>query len=472
MELPEAFIRSTDSLLKGDNELFLSAIEEDAPVSVRLNPGKVKRNPMAFTDAAQPVPWSHWGYYLQKRPAFTFDPLFHAGYYYVQEASSMFVEHLIRRLINRPVVALDLCGAPGGKSVSMLSALPADSLLVSNEMVRQRANVLSETLIKFGDPNCVVTQNHPADFSSFNGLFDLILVDAPCSGEGMFRKEKVAVSEWSPGNVEMCATRQRDILSDIWPALKPGGVLIYSTCTYNKAENEENVLWAATTFDAQFIEVETDGEWGITPSLKDGVVSYRFFPHKTLGEGLFVTLLKKSDSAMPEADRSSRALLSQKKSRVFSTVTHQSRSDYSRLLEQPELFHFTEADRRITALPTAHLEIIHSFRERLKILSIGFDLGELKGKDFIPSHILAMNQELNRKAFFNIELSYEQAIAYLRNEALILRDAPKGFLLLTFQHEPIGFVKNVGNRANNHYPGEWRIRSSHLPEVRPEILKP
>lgn len=472
MKLPIDFISTLPSLFGSETEQFLSALKEDTPVSIHLNPYKSERNQMVFTMPAQRVPWSDRGYYLDERPAFTFDPLFHGGYYYVQEASSMFVEHLVRQLVTQPVSCLDLCGAPGGKSVSLLSSLPEGSLLVSNELIRHRSNILSESLIKFGNSCSVVTNNHPRDFNAFPGLFDLILVDAPCSGEGMFRKDEVAVEEWSPQNAAMCAARQKDILNDVWPALKPGGVLVYSTCTYNRAENEENALWVADTLGATFIEVHTEEEWRITPSSLHGVVGYRFFPHKTRGEGLFVTLLRKSESALPEAGLSSKRSLSSRKSMKRPSLFLKDSADYAGLIMNSQLFDFIETDNRITALPKACSEIMLSLIERLKIVSMGINIGEKKGKDFIPSHSLAMSMELNRTAFCNYELSYDQAIAYLRKEAIALTDAPIGFLLLTYKNEPIGFAKNIGNRANNLYPNEWRIRSGYLPDVRPEILTP
>ncbi len=470
MKLPEEFISSLQSLLGNETEPFLSSLEEDAPVSIRLNPYKAARNPMDLARTAQPVPWSEWGYYLEERPAFTFDPLFHTGYYYVQEASSMFVEQVVRQLVTQPSLCLDLCGAPGGKSVSMLSALPEGSLLVSNELVRQRANVLSETLIKFGDPGSVVTNNHPRDFSAFPGFFDLILVDAPCSGEGMFRKDAVAVEEWSPRNVVMCAARQEEILGDVWSTLKPGGFLVYSTCTYNRAENEENALWAAHNLGAEFVEIQTEEVWGITPSFLHDAVGYRFFPHKTRGEGLFVTVLRKSETALSEADSDSTTLFSSKKNRKKPSVFIKDTSAYAGWIRNPELFNFMETDNRITALPKAHSQTMLSLREGLKIVSMGMEITERKGKDLIPSHALAMSRNLDRTAFCEVELPYGQAVAYLRKEAITLIEAPRGFILLTFHHEPIGFVKNIGNRANNLYPNEWRIRSGYLPEVRPVIL--
>jgi len=344
-------------------------------------------------------------------------------------------------------------------------------------VVRQRANVLSETLIKFGHPNTVVTQNSAKDFAAFPGLFDLILVDAPCSGEGMFRKDEVAVQEWSPQNVKMCAARQKDILSDVWPALKPGGLLVYSTCTYNSEENEENARWTANQLGALFTRVAVDADWNITPSRDGAAGGYHFYPHKIKGEGLFVTVLQKQDAEQSEADFHS------KKNRKQPAIFIKDPADYAVLITNPESFYLMESGDRIMALPKMHAEAIVALMHHLKCLSAGIELGEKKGKDFIPAHALAMSINLNREAFRSYEVTYEQAIAYLRKEAITLAGAPRGMVLLTWQNprgmvlltwqnEPLGFVKNIGNRANNLYPNEWRIRSGYLPDKRPEILAP
>ncbi|MEL7599177.1 MAG: RsmF rRNA methyltransferase first C-terminal domain-containing protein [Proteiniphilum sp.] len=466
MNLPADFICSVRAQLGEETEPFLAALAQDAPVSIRLNPFKRQRNPLTFLHPAERVPWSEQGYYLEERPSFTFDPLFHAGYYYVQEASSMFIEHVVRKLVSTPVTCLDLCAAPGGKSVGLLSALPAGSLLVSNEVVRQRANVLSETLIKFGHPNTVVTQNSAKDFATFPGLFDLILVDAPCSGEGMFRKDEVAVQEWSPQNVKMCAARQKDILGDVWPALRPGGLLVYSTCTYNGEENEENARWTASQLGALFTRVAVDADWNITPSRDGEAGGYHFYPHKVKGEGLFVTVLQK-----PEAEQSE-AYFHPKKNRKQPAVFIKNPADYAALITNPESFYLMESGDHIMALPKVHAETIVALMHHLKCLSAGIELGEKKGKDFIPAHALAMSIVLNMETFCHHEVTYEQAIAYLRKEAITLPEAPRGMVLLTWQKEPLGFVKNIGNRANNLYPNEWRIRSGYLPDKKPEILAP
>ncbi len=463
MNLPADFICSVRAQLREETEPFLAALAQDAPVSIRLNPFKRQRNPLTFLHPAERVPWSEQGYYLEERPSFTFDPLFHAGYYYVQEASSMFIEHVVRKLVSTPVTCLDLCAAPGGKSVGLLSALPAGSLLVSNEVVRQRANVLSETLIKFGHPNTVVTQNSAKDFATFPGLFDLILVDAPCSGEGMFRKDEVAVQEWSPQNVR-CVLPAKGYLGTCGRHSGPGG--LWSTAMHlQREENEDNARWRQASW-CPLHQVAVDADWNINAFPDGEAGGYHFYPHKVKGEGLFVTVLQK-----PEAEQSE-AYFHPKKNRKQPAVFIKNPADYAALITNPESFYLMESGDHIMALPKVHAETIVALMHHLKCLSAGIELGEKKGKDFIPAHALAMSIVLNMETFCHHEVTYEQAIAYLRKEAITLPEAPRGMVLLTWQKEPLGFVKNIGNRANNLYPNEWRIRSGYLPDKKPEILAP
>lgn len=471
MNLPTDFITTIKPLMGEEADPFLAALEGEATVSIRLNPLKAGGK----TGVAMPslaVPWSHHGYYLEERPAFTFDPLLHAGCYYVQEASSMFVEHVVRELVEEPTLCLDLCAAPGGKSLSLLAALPEGSLLVSNELVRTRAHVLSETIAKSGNPNVVVTNNEARDLGRWSRFFDLILVDAPCSGEGMFRKEAVAIDEWSPENVSICARRQQDIVADVWPSLKPGGLLIYSTCTYNVSENEEVMLELARSTGAAFVEVGTGDEWGISPARDERAKGYRFFPHKTKGEGLALFILRKPEDGEPAevslpngAQKGNRKKSDKKNSPFLWDV-----SLYESWLERPETFRFIERGDRVIALPERHSERMLHLEKQLKVLSMGVEVGIVKGKDIIPSHSLALSAYLRPDAFHRYSLSYAEAIAYLRKEALRLDEAPKGFLLVTYEGVPLGFVKNLGNRANNLYPAEWRVRSGYVPNTAPRVV--
>ena len=437
MQLPEDFIRET-RLLMGEDRFnrFLGAFDEEAPVSIRINPRysrseecgvwseKCSEAESAPESNLTPhfslltpqikVPWCPEGFYLSGRPQFTFDPLFHAGCYYVQEAASMFVTHILRAVANScvPSVAsgiaesslftlhsslnvLDLCAAPGGKSTAMRTVLPEGSILVSNEPNPTRAQILLENITKWGWPDCIVTNNYPRDFRKAKAKFDLILCDVPCSGEGMFRKDPQAISEWSLQNVEKCWRLQREIVADAWECLNPGGLLIYSTCTFNIKEDEENVRWILDTYDAKPLTIPTDPSWNITGSLLPGFDApvYRFIPGITRSEGLFVCVLRK--------------------------------------------FGGTEVRRYGGAR---------------------YDYRQMKGLSILvpPLHHTPVPP--------TIDLPYSDALKYLRGEALVLPpDTPQGIVTVTYKGAPLGPVKNIGSRANNLYPKPWRIKTTHLP---------
>ena len=462
MNLPQAFIERTRQLL-GDEQypLFEQALGTEVPVSIR--PNRMKCN---LPVAGEPVPWAPSGIYLEKRPTFTFDPLFHAGCYYVQEASSMFVERVLREYVQEPVVMLDLCAAPGGKSTLCRSALPEGSLLVANEVMRNRSQILAENLMKWGHPEVVVTNNDPADFTDLTHLFDVILTDVPCSGEGMFRKDQVAIDEWSLENVDICWQRQRRILSDIWPALKPGGLLIYSTCTFNREEDEDNVAWIARELGADMLEVPVEEAWGITGNLiGDSFPVYRFLPHKVKGEGFFLAVLRKHagevETVEPRAEKKKKGGKDVKGKAPQLSVPKEAKD----WLQIPGDYQLTINGTNVQAFPKSHETVYTLLQQYVKVIHAGITLGEMKGKDLIPHHSLAMSTALADGAFPMAEVTYEQAIAYLRKESLVLdAGVPRGYVLLTYQNIPLGFMKNIGNRANNLYPQEWRIRSGYLPE--------
>lgn len=492
MNLPVSFITRTSQLMGEETcKALCNALEKESPVSIRMNKDKMDVVP----EEARRIPWTLNGYYLTSRPTFTFDPLFHAGCYYVQEASSMFVEQAVRQYVDKPVVALDLCAAPGGKSTLLRSVLPEGSFLIANEVMRNRSQVLAENIVKWGHPEVMVTSNDPSDFTPLNAAFDLILTDVPCSGEGMFRKDPVAVEEWSPENVELCWERQRRILRDIWPCLKPGGLLIYSTCTYNREENEDNVAWIAKELGAEVLPIKTEDDWQITGNLIGGDFPvYRFLPHKTTGEGLFLSLLRKKGTLAEEAPgfvftesvgktkKAKKAKGNEKsgndKSKNGSRDKGADRSkgngkplafptelkDALKVSDAEYDFWLEEGTAR--AIRSQWHPLYDLINARLHVLHAGVILAEQKGKDWQPHHSLAMSTLLNRSYFPESELSYEQAIAYLRKEAVVLdTDVPKGYVILTFHGKVLGFAKNIGNRANNLYPQEWRIRSGYLPET-------
>ena len=457
MNLPQAFIERTRHLL-GETQYpqFEEALQTEIPVSIRPNPAKCQAEA-----EGEPIPWASSGMYLKTRPTFTFDPLFHAGCYYVQEASSMFVEKVLREYVKEPVVMLDLCAAPGGKSTLCRSVLPEGSLLVANEVMRNRSQILAENLMKWGHPEVVVTNNDPADFTDLTHLFDVILTDVPCSGEGMFRKDQVAVDEWSLENVDVCWKRQRRILNDIWPALKPGGLLIYSTCTFNCEEDEDNVAWIARELGAEILSVPVEESWGITGNLagKDFPV-YRFLPHCTKGEGFFLAVLRKHEGEVDRSEKKKKG--KDTKGKAPQLVVPKEVKSW---LKEAGTFEYTVKETSVHAFPKAFSDVYVLLEQHVKVIHAGVTIGEWKGKDLVPHHSLAMSTALEEGVFPRTELTYEQAIAYLRKEGLVLdASVPRGYVLVTYQQVPLGFVKNIGNRANNLYPQEWRIRSGYLPE--------
>lgn len=475
MQLPQPFIENIHRLMGAEEgEQLLNALLAEQPISIRINEEKVSNTSSA--PIYNKVPWCATGCYLDERPTFTFDPLFHAGAYYVQEASSMFVEQALKQYVAQPVLMLDLCAAPGGKSTLARSVLPQGSLLVANEVMRQRAQVLAENLTKWGHPDVIVTNNDPADFTQLTDMFDVILTDVPCSGEGMFRKDEVAVSEWSTENVAICWQRQRRILADVWPSLKEGGLLIYSTCTYNTQENEENVRWIADEFGADILPLNINAEWGITGNLLPDAdfPVYRFLPHKAQGEGLFLAVLRKKDAFPTKETRVSsygneRSHTRERKAKgkpMQPVFSKEQLLEVSRWIKDDGYELLPMQGGVLTAFSKQWADELNTLRDaRLHILYAGCPLAEVKGKDLLPQHALAMSNLLASEAFPRVEVGYEQAIAYLRKEAIVLTpDAPRGYLLLTYKNAPIGFVKNIGNRANNLYPQEWRIRTGYLPE--------
>ena len=417
VQLPAVFTEKT-RLLMGEErfERYLQSFEEEPPVSIRLNPMKASPNLSKGREFqvldGERVPWCRHAYYLKKRPNFTMDPLFHAGCYYVQEASSMFLDEVLRQTspipsqggephsspLGRLGEVLDLCAAPGGKSTLLRSALPKDCVLYSNEPIRNRANILLENVTKWGYENHLVTNNYPKDYRKSKLMFDLILCDVPCSGEGMFRKDEATIREWSPQNVEKCWQLQRDIVDDAWACLNAGGLLIYSTCTFNTKENEENIRYFLEQYDdMKVVPINIQPEWNITGSLLEGFHEpvYRFIPGISRGEGLFMCVLRKSLPPTPSKRRGRQEVLNI----LTSDISHQT-SD------------------------------------------------------------------------IRVDLDYKSAISYLRGEALVLpEDTPRGEVTVCFQGHPLGPMKNIGTRANNLYPKEWRIRTTHIPNEYEAILR-
>lgn len=443
MELSPEFISQMDALIGPETcgKLAGAICSTPAETSIRFNPDK-SGFPTDYLPLESRVPWSENGWYLRERPHFTLDPLLHAGCYYVQEASSMFVEHALKQILDGPVTMLDLCAAPGGKSTLAASILPEGSILVANEIQRSRAQILAENLVKWGNDNVIVTCNTPAQIGASGLQFDIMLTDVPCSGEGMFRKDDVAIQDWSPEAVEMCASRQRDILRDIWAALKPGGHLIYSTCTFNSREDEENVEWICSELGASPVDISHPEGLGIISAYKGhDIPCFHFLPGNTRGEGFFIAVLKKDDGYCGPV----KTAAAKDEKEHHSIVC----PDYDCIIEK-------KGDSLI-AMPSLMANQMKAISQRLYPLVCGIEIATFKGRDLVPAHALALSGKASG-CFPRVELTLEQALDYLHGDVLRFEDQPKGYLIVTYWNYPLGFVKNLGNRANNLYPSQWRIR--------------
>ena len=481
MTLPAHF---TDMILRtfgtAEGTSLLASLECGATTSVRINRQKISTLPStpslwSHLPMADDVPWCDDGRYLQGRPSFINDPLLHAGTYYVQEAASMFLHTVLRQYVGKPALMLDLCAAPGGKATLARTALPEGSLLIANEPVHRRANILLENIQKWGHPDCMVTQNMPEDYSRSGLLFDVILCDAPCSGEGMFRKEPVAIEQWSADYVDTCAARQRDILAHAWHCLREGGLLIYSTCTLNRLENEDNIRWMTSTYGAETLPASVDDAWNISPSVDTDACrhAYRFLPHRTRGEGLFMAVLRKGStgSTSQSHDTDINPLLymknttsqrhRQKSKATAKGFTDSEQATLHSWLRQGDAFDILPMDDTAVALRRQWMPLLQRIRQHLHLLGAGIVLATRKGNTLVPHQGLAMSTQLRQKVFDTCSIDTTLALSYLRAESTQLpADTPKGFILLLYNGVPLGFVKNLGNRANNLYPQHWRIRKS------------
>ena len=469
MQLPNDFILQMKDIIGDENSRRLcDALAEKATVSIRLNRAKTSDIPFDTDTVGKPVAWCNDGFYLKERPLFTLDPLLHAGAYYVQEASSMFLNHVVGTLLGKrtadddiektdlaPLAILDMCAAPGGKSTILRTMMPQDSLLIANEPIGRRANILSENIQKQGFPNTIVTNNYPKDFSRSGIMFDFILCDVPCSGEGMFRKDHQAIEEWSPQSVAKCQALQREIVSEAWKCLRDGGTMIYSTCTFNTRENEENIRWIADELGGEVIDIPTEPSWNISGSLlKDfNMPVYRFIPGKTEGEGLFMAVIRKKDDTTIYSKANRNIKGKNRNNGKNGTV------DLSKYIRRADDFTTIETDGDIVAFPKMWEQIYKTAGKNLRIVHAGITIGQTKGRDFIPHQALALSTILKKDAFPCVDLEYEDAIKYLRKESIELHgDVPRGYVVVCYKGLPLGFVKNIGNRSNNLYPNEWRVR--------------
>jgi 16S rRNA C967 or C1407 C5-methylase (RsmB/RsmF family)/NOL1/NOP2/fmu family ribosome biogenesis protein len=422
-----------------------------SPVSIRLNPKKNDPDKTSFLYTnAKKIPWVKHGYYLNERPSFTLDPIFHSGAYYVQEASSMLLELAVNQVTEKDTAirVLDLCAAPGGKSTHLLSLLSNKSLLVSNEVIRTRANVLAENILKWGHDNVVVTNNDPEHFKRLQGFFDVVVVDAPCSGEGLFRKDTQAMNEWSIENTNLCAFRQQRILNDVWPALKENGILIYCTCTYNPEENELNLLRFAREHSVEFVALPIETNWGIVQKNIETVIGYQSYPHRVTGEGFFISVLRKKELQATARIKFTKS--------TFAKPAKLS-IDYTKWLSIDDNT-FLQFNDYLLSFPESLTHEIEWLASNLKIVSAGTTIGTIKHTKLIPDHALALSVYLNRNNFPTIPVNKEEAIAYLRKDVFWKENLVKGFCLITYEGRSLGFVNVLDNRLNNLYPAAYRIR--------------
>lgn len=439
-----------------DADALTSALLTDPSVAVRPNLQK-SFSPVGEAD---PVPWCRHGYYLATRPAFTFDPLFHSGAYYVQDPSSMIIDRVVRSLTadRRSVNYLDLCAAPGGKTTAAIDALPEGSLVVANEIDRSRAFILRQNVIKWGADCCVVTNDTPKHIGAMRNFFDIIAADMPCSGEGMFRKDSQAVAQWSKSLVRQCSQLSRQIIADVWDALRPGGYFILSTCTFNRDENEEIIRLLVDDYDAEPASIPYEPEWSIAPAIDSAAPAMRFLPHMVRGEGLFMAVVRKPGNGSRYTPKPGR---SRKGAQKVPPQCANMLSGSHKLTSDGNI---------VTALPDNLADSMRYVADTLNAIYCGVETASVKGKDIIPSQALALSRQLNRSEFATADVDYTAAIAYLRGEPIAV-DAPKGYVLVTFEGAPLGWLKNLGNRTNNLYPKEWRIRSTHTPEQPPLVVR-
>ncbi len=416
--LKPEFIASLKEIEGLDVEALVESLGVRPETGIRINRRKLDDPAVLGYDGLQPVSWCGSGFYLPDRPVFTLNPLFHAGLFYVQEASSMIHETIVGRVF--PMLppsprVLDLCAAPGGKTTAAMNALPDTATVIANEIMPKRAKILRENLMKWGFPGTVVTSVDTGVFASVGPIFDLVIADAPCSGEGMMRKDETAAAQWTEGLVAACETLQRKILADAVEALAPGGILIYSTCTFNTRENEGNLRFAMENLGLEAVDLKLPPEWGISPQASGPYPALRFMPHVTRGEGLFAAVMRKPGAA-----------------------------------------------------PAGKIQAVSRLKASLRPLMDGIPRtetlrpkrdGKKEGIE-IPRSEWALAYDFPRNRYPEAEVDEAAALSYLRHESMVLpAGTPRGFVVITYKGYPLGFVKNLGTRANNLYPAEWKIRN-------------
>ena len=452
--LPEAFCADMRRMLGSDEaERLFASLDGASPVSVRFNPRKCGDEAPLEGSA---VPWSRHGVYLESRPQFTTDTAFAAGYYYVQEAGSQFVDYLLSREAVEGGRILDMCAAPGGKTTVYSTLVGEDGLVVANEYVRNRANILADNVRKWGLGNVVVTNNSPSHIAPFEQWFDVVAVDAPCSGEGMFRKDEEARAEWSEEGVKMCATRQMSILSDAWQSLKAGGLLLYSTCTFNEVENEGVVRSMMEEWGDELEAVDElplDESWGVTCSQIGAFRLYRFFPHRVESEGFFVAVARK------RFDVGGRVSQPKPRKQIMADVAKRDCEVLSHWFAEPSSMKFAMVGDMIYGYRSVRYDDVKRLAERLTVIYSGVAVGQIFKSQLKPDWALSQYVGLRREAVNVAELSDDDALDYLRKSDIDAAQFVEGLNLVTHKGRPLGFVKRIGARCNNMYPLSLKINN-------------
>ena len=468
-ELPEGFTAMLRESLPGDVAATLTAALSNTEPSVSVRSNALRG--VSPAEGFKRVPWLGTGIYLDERPAFAADPAWHQGLYYVQDASSMIMTEAVSEIVRQrgdgaPLRFLDACAAPGGKTISATEALPDGSAILANEYDRKRAGALTENLGKYGYPDIAVCNGNAAKLGKLGPVFDIIAVDAPCSGEGMMRKEPEAIRQWSRGLVESCAALQREILAGVWDALKPGGVIIYSTGTFNPDENEKNVRFIAEELGADSVDLRLDRFEGVCRGFGTTYHCYHLFPGLVRGEGLFIAALRKHEGGFSEP-----------KIKVPSPVKDKNAADFvSKALLNPEKYTLLADGDAFSVCSADQAAFLAYLASRLKLMRCGLPVCRLKGKDALPAWETAFSTAFNPGAFDSIPLDYAGAMSYLHGDSLtdIPEACARGIVTATYDDTPLGFAKNIGRRANNLYPDFLRLRmnpSSAAPQ-QPLISKP
>ena len=448
-QLPEEFrLCMRRQLGDAEAERLFSALDTEPVTSIRLNPAKP-----AQVFEGERIGWSEYGRYLAMRPQFTLDALLHGGAYYVQEASSQFVGYLLRDLELEGCRVLDMCAAPGGKSTIYSTLVGRRGLVVANDISRSRALALSDNVQRWGMGNVMVTCNQPSHIGAFEEWFDVVAVDAPCSGEGMFRKMDEARTEWTPSSPDMCAERQREILSEAWRALRPGGRLIYSTCTFNDREDEGVVEWLAEEFgdELQPIErVELSDAWGIVRSDIGACQCFHFYPHRTRGEGFFAMVVRKREGTQHRASVKSRR-------KLFALPAKSDIAELERWVDNPRDMTFRLVGDVVYGYHRDVVDDVVALSESLSVIYSGVCMGQIFKRKLRPEHPLALYVGFNPEVVPNVELSQEDALDYLRRQDIPSAQFEEGINRVMSRGVAIGFVKRIGARCNNMYPKDLRI---------------